>query len=242
MEDTITKLRELLLSQSKAGRLRSLLDNMSGTPVSTPGLFGMQHQQAYSQADPALDRYMAGKESAARGVPLEAPMFAPDDLLGSGLLKGALGGAALMGGMTKRVARHGFPFDVDVLHGSPTSGLSRLITNAPPAASRGADDEGVGVVWGTTNKFNARDYSGGATIDVQSPVNQFGGKEGSIYGVKTRVSNPYVVKDLGDTSPYSRKVHIDYARANGHDAVIFRTPGKKDYEVALFNDVDVTTK
>ena len=239
MEDTISKLRDLLLSQSKAGRLRALLDSVYGAPVTTPGMLGMQHQQSTSQTDPAWEQYMAGKESAARGVPLEAPMFAPDDLVGSGLLKGMLSGAALMGGMTKRVAQHGVPFDVNVLHGSPTSGLTRLITNAPPAASKGAGDEGVGVVWGTTNKFNAKDYSGGATIDIQSPVNQFGGKEGSIYKIKTKVNNPYVVKDLGDTSPYSRKVHIDYARAHGHDAVIFRTPGKKDYEVALFNDVNV---
>lgn len=68
----------------------------------------MQHQQSYSQTDPALERYMAGRESADRGVPLEAPMFAPDDLIGSGLLKGLLGGAALMSGIKsvgKKAAR-----------------------------------------------------------------------------------------------------------------------------------------
>lgn len=65
---------------------------------------GMQHQQSYSQTDPGMERYLAGKESASRGVPLEAPMLSPDDLIGSGLLKGLLGGAALMGGI-KSVGR-----------------------------------------------------------------------------------------------------------------------------------------
>lgn len=97
MEDTISKLRDLLLSQSKAGRLRALLDSVYGAPVTTPGMLGIQHQQSASQTDPALERYMAGKESAARGVPLEAPAFSPDDLIGSGLFKGMLGLGALAG-------------------------------------------------------------------------------------------------------------------------------------------------
>ena len=60
---------------------------------------GMSHQDSYSQMDPGMERYLAGQESATRGVPLEAPMIAPDDLIGSGLLKGVLSGAALMGGI-----------------------------------------------------------------------------------------------------------------------------------------------
>lgn len=60
---------------------------------------GMSHQDSYSQMDPGMERYLAGQESATRGVPLEAPMLAPDDLIGSGLLKGLLSGAALMGGI-----------------------------------------------------------------------------------------------------------------------------------------------
>ena len=51
---------------------------------------GMSHQDSYSQMDPGMERYLAGQESATRGVPLEAPMLAPDDLIGSGLLKGLL--------------------------------------------------------------------------------------------------------------------------------------------------------
>lgn len=99
INDTVGRIRDLLLSQSKAGRLRSLLDSVYGSaPVSTPGMLGMQHQQTASQTDPALERYMAGKESATRGVPLEAPAFAPDDLIGSGLLKGMLGGGAALAG------------------------------------------------------------------------------------------------------------------------------------------------
>jgi hypothetical protein len=65
---------------------------------------GMSHQDSYSQMDPGMERYLAGQESATRGVPLEAPMLAPDDLIGSGLLKGLLGGAALMGSI-KSVGR-----------------------------------------------------------------------------------------------------------------------------------------
>lgn len=239
MSDTIAKLRELLLNQSRTGRLRGLLDSIYGaastgaeaygsasSPMSAEhsGLLGglLMDMSPLGDAKSAYDGVQAAREG---------------DWLGAGL--GGLGALPMVPNMTKLVPRHGIPFDVDALHGSPTSGLSRLLTTAPPAASKGVGDEGVGVVWGTTNKFNAKDYSGGATIDVQSPVNQFGGKEGSIYKVKTKVNNPYVVKDLGDTSPYSRKVHIDYARAHGHDAVIFRQAGQKDYEVALFNDVDV---
>ena len=69
---------------------------------------GMSHQDSSSQMDPGMERYLAGQESATRGVPLEAPMIAPDDLIGSGLLKGLLSGAALMGGIKsvgKKVAR-----------------------------------------------------------------------------------------------------------------------------------------
>ena len=69
---------------------------------------GMSHQDSYSQMDPGMERYLAGQESATRGVPLEAPMLAPDDLIGSGLLKGLLSGAALMGGIKsvgKKAAR-----------------------------------------------------------------------------------------------------------------------------------------
>ena len=69
---------------------------------------GMSHQDSFSQMDPGMERYLAGQESATRGVPLEAPMLAPDDLIGSGLIKGLLSGAALMGGIKsvgKKAAR-----------------------------------------------------------------------------------------------------------------------------------------
>jgi hypothetical protein len=69
---------------------------------------GMSHQDSFSQMDPGMERYLAGQESATRGVPLEAPMLSPDDLIGSGLLKGLLSGAALMGGIKsvgKKAAR-----------------------------------------------------------------------------------------------------------------------------------------
>ncbi len=102
INDTVGRIRDLLLSQSKAGRLRQLMDSIYGAaPVSTPGMLGMQHQQSASQIDHALERYMAGKESATRGVPLEAPAFSPEDLIGSGLLKGMLGGGAALGGIIK---------------------------------------------------------------------------------------------------------------------------------------------
>ena len=61
---------------------------------------GMTHTQSSGQTDPALEAYMAAKESPTKGVPLEAPMLSPDDLIGTGLLsKAGLVTAALMGGI-----------------------------------------------------------------------------------------------------------------------------------------------
>ena len=66
---------------------------------------GATHQQSASQMDPGMERYLAGKESVARGVPLEAPMFSPDDLLGTGLLSKAGMLAAALGGTIKSVGK-----------------------------------------------------------------------------------------------------------------------------------------
>jgi hypothetical protein len=166
--------------------------------------------------------------------------MALEDLVGGNYGNAALNAVGLLPfvpGMTKLVPKTGRAMDIDVLHGSPRPGLKKLITNAPPAASKGVGDEGAGVVWGTTRKDDALNYSGGSSINNQAPVTQMGGKPGSIYKVKARVNNPYVMNDLGDTSPHGRAQVIKWARENGHDSVIFRTKGQKDYEVALFNDV-----
>jgi hypothetical protein len=254
MEDTITKLRELLLSQSKAGRLRSLLDNMSGTPVSTPGLFGMQHQQAYSQTDPALDRYMAGKESASRGVPLEAPMFAPDDLIGSGFLKGMLGGGAALGGVikggdllkmfpefakTKAATATGEPLMLH--HGTvrqePIQEFNRRFK---PDVMKGKDSiDSIGT-WFTNNPnrvqgYGTADYPSYANLQNPKVFNSFDELREAWKEVQTSGRRNQAYRDrmkLHSQNPHwgSSDEFVQEMRFDGHDGVIVKQHGSGEWK------------
>ena len=145
-----------------------------------------------------------------------------------------------MAGVVRKSPQFGKPYDVYAYHGSPTAGIDVLKVDAPAAASKGAGDEGAGVVWGTTRKKSSVEYSGGSTMDNQAPVSQFGGKPGTVYKLAEKLKNPYVVNDLGDTSPHGRMRIIEAARKAGHDGVIFRDVSRGEaanFDVAFFVDV-----
>jgi hypothetical protein len=63
----------------------------------------MTHTKSSGQMDPGWQAYLDSKESYTRGVPLEAPMFSPDDLLGGGLLTKAAAVIGALRAMPKKV-------------------------------------------------------------------------------------------------------------------------------------------
>ena len=148
----------------------------------------------------------------------------------------------------------GEPINLDLFHGSPVKGIQSFDPHAKASSSVGQADTGLGVLWGTPNKELAEEYSAGRTMGNQFPVSQGKAKVGEVYSINADLKNPLVLWDdrvlpwnknqlMHVNVPYTRKLAIEYAKANGYDSVIFaRKTGNKralsDYEVAILPNKD----
>jgi len=162
---------------------------------------GMTHTQSSNQTDPAWDDYMAGKESATKGVPLEAPMLSPDDLIGTGLLsKAGLITAALMGGI-KSVGKK-------AIRVAPQAEAMRL---AQQRAALPVEQHGLGLPPGNTPQMRA---------DAMGAVDRY---HGSLYDIKKPSMSKASTEAHAGQGFYStvspKDASINYANINGPDVM-----------------------
>lgn len=156
----------------------------------------MTHTQSSGQMDPGWERYMAGKESAARGVPLEAPPISPDDLLGTGLLAKA----GLLIGALKSAGKKA------VSSVAPRAEAMRL---AQQRAALPVEQHGLGLPPDNTPQMRA---------DAMFPDDVYHGSLHDIKSVNIGRSNPQGYAGSGFyTTPSPKDASINYASVNGPD-------------------------
>jgi uncharacterized protein YidB (DUF937 family) len=140
--------------------------------------------------------------------------------------------------------RSGQPIEVEVFHGSPTTGIEKF-KKSPPAASKGLADSKAGAFWGTANREQAKEYALGKTMENQFPSKEKGSEQGEVYDILASLKNPLVLWDdnylpwdknhaASVDSPYTRKFALEYAKKNGHDGVVFANKSGKKREVSSF--------
>lgn len=188
MEDTISKLRDLLLSQSKAGRLRALLDSVYGA--------AQTGAEAYGSASQPLNQQQAGMLGGllADFTPVVGDVKSAYDGMNAAREGDYLGAA--LGGLGALPLVPNLAAGLKVFHGSP-HGVDWLINGEKFDSARPPLNMASKYTWANPKQSVAETYAGTSEMQRWKAAHGMGAEPMESAGV--------AMLDLANGRPYKMK-------------------------------------